>query len=221
MSHPTSSAVAELAGMRGRVGEMVDTLWAAHDGDELMDVIAEVEALKSTLDALSLGVVRELEATGTVKTAGWASTQDFVTHTAGGHKGTGPALVRLATAVAGPDLAPVAEALRDGWLSTSKAHVIERAVDRLPGDPDLRARGVQVLLADAKSLDASELKKVALHLVTVVDPDDPNAATRRPWTGSNEPPTTPGTSRSPTTKPAAPGSRAAAPARTPPCSRPP
>ena len=49
--------------------------------------------------------------------------------------------------------------------------MIERAVDRLPGDPDLRARGVQVLLADAKSLDASELRKVALHLVTVVDPD--------------------------------------------------
>jgi hypothetical protein len=30
---------------------------------------------------------------------------------------------------------------------------------------------VQVLLADAKKLDASELRKVALHLVTVVDPD--------------------------------------------------
>ncbi len=30
---------------------------------------------------------------------------------------------------------------------------------------------MQVLLADAKALDASELKKIALHLVTVVDPD--------------------------------------------------
>jgi hypothetical protein len=41
----------------------------------------------------------------------------------------------------------------------------------LPGDPDVRARGVQVLLADAKKLDASELRKVALHLCAVVDPD--------------------------------------------------
>ncbi len=73
--------------------------------------------------------------------------------------------------MAEPALTPVAEAMGDGWLSTTKAHVIERAVDRLPGDPDLRARGVQVLLADAKRLDASELRKVALHLVTVVDPD--------------------------------------------------
>ena len=64
-----------------------------------------------------------------------------------------------------------AAALRDGWLSTAKAQVIERAVDGLPGNPEIRGRGVQVLLADAKKLDASELKKVALHLNNVVDPD--------------------------------------------------
>ena len=169
-SHP-SSLVADVAGMRTRAVELTETLWAAHPGGELMELLAEVEALKSTLDALELAAVRELEAAGAVKATGWASTQDFLTHTTGGHKGTGPALVRLAAAVTQPALAPVAEAMGDGWLSTTKAHVIERAVDRLPGDPDLRARGVQVLLADAKTLDASELRKVARHLVTVVDPD--------------------------------------------------
>ena len=112
--------------------------------------------------------------------------------------------------MAEPALAPVAEAMGDGWLSTTKAHVIERAVDRLPGNPDLRARGVQVLLADAKRLDASELRKVALHLVTVVDPDGDERRDERALPGSNAPPTCPGTSRSPTTRPAAPGSRAAA-----------
>jgi hypothetical protein len=139
--------------------------------DELMDTFAEAEALKATLDALELGVVRELEATGAVKGAGWASTQDYVTHTAGGHKGTGPAMVRLAAAVAEPVLSPVGSALADGWLSVAKAHVIERAIDRLPGDPEVRARGVQVLLAEAKSLDATELRKVALHLASLVDPE--------------------------------------------------
>ena len=106
-----------------------------------------------------------------MKQSGWASTQDFVTHVAGGHKGTGPAAVRLAAAVAEPILAPVGAALADGWLSTAKAHVIERAVDALPGNPEVRARGVQVLLPDAKKLDATELKKVARHLNNVVDPD--------------------------------------------------
>ena len=51
----------------------------------------EIEALKSSLDAVQLGVVAELEATDAVKQAGWASTQDYLTHTSGGHKGTGPA----------------------------------------------------------------------------------------------------------------------------------
>ncbi len=157
--------------IRGEVRELAETLWAARETGELMDTVAGIEALKSTLDALELQVVAELEATGAVKAVGWASTQDFLTHTTGGHKGTGPATVRLATAVTEPALAPVAEAMGDGWLSTTKAHVIERAVDRLPGDRALRARGVQVLLDDAKRLDATELKKVALHLVTVVDPD--------------------------------------------------
>ena len=116
-------------------------------------------------------MVRELDATNAVKTAGWASTQDFVTTVAGGHKGTGPAIVRLAAAVDQPLLAPVGEALRDGWLSAAKAQVIERAIDTLPGNPDLRARGVQVLLGEAKALDATDLKKLTRRLLSVVDPD--------------------------------------------------
>jgi hypothetical protein len=136
-----------------------------------MDVIIEIEALKSTLDGLELGVVRELDATNAVKVAGWASTQDFVTTVAGGHKGTGPATVRLATAVDQPLMAPVREALRDGWLSTMKAQVIERAIDAVPGNPEVRERGVQVLLGEAKALDATDLKKLTRRLLTLVDPD--------------------------------------------------
>ncbi len=106
-----------------------------------------------------------------VKAVGWASTQDFVTSVAGGHKGTGPAAVRLSAALETPLLAPVAEALGDGWLSTTKAHVIERAIDTLPGDPDLRARAVTVLLDQAKALDATELRKLTHRLLSIVDPD--------------------------------------------------
>jgi hypothetical protein len=162
---------AELARIRTRVRGLADTLWAARSREELMDTVAAIEALKSTLEGLELGVVHELDATHAVKTAGWASTQDFVTTVAGGHKGTGPATVRLAAAVDQPLLAPVGEALRDGWLSAAKAQVIERAIDALPGEPDLRARGVQVLLGEAKALDATELRKLTRRLLTVVDPD--------------------------------------------------
>ncbi len=79
--------------------------------------------------------------------------------------------MRLSAALETPLLAPVAEALGDGWLSTTKAHVIERAVDTLPGDPDLRARAVTVLLSEAKALDATELRKLTHRLLAIVDPD--------------------------------------------------
>ena len=163
---------AELAQIRGVVRGLTDTLWAARSTNELMDTITEIEALKSTLDALELGVVRELDATNGVKTSGWASTQDFLTTTAGGHKGTGPATVRLAAAVDQPLLAPVGEALRDGWLSTAKAQVIERAVDALPGNPDLRARGVAgaARLRPRHSTPPNCASSPAA-LLTVVDPD--------------------------------------------------
>ena len=169
--HRQRGVPAVLERLRGEVRELGQTLWAARGRDELMDTIAAAEALKTTLDALELAAVRELDATHAVKTAGWASTQDFVTSVAGGHKGTGPAAVRLSAALETPLLAPVAEALGDGWLSTTKAHVIERAVDTLPGDPDVRARAVSFLLGQAKALDATELRKLTHRLLAIVDPD--------------------------------------------------
>jgi hypothetical protein len=167
--HPIGIA-AVLAHVRRQIHQLTDTLWAARTPAELMDAVAEIEALKATLDAIELAAVRELDATHAVKPLGWASTQDFVTTIAGGHKGTGPGTVRLAHALDTPLLSPVGEALADGWLSTPKAQVIERAIDTLPGDTDTRARGVQVLLDEAKRLDATELRKVARRLVEVVDP---------------------------------------------------
>ena len=168
-----------LGAMRSEAAELWHTLWAARDRAELMDVVAEVEALKSTLDALQLEVVRELEATNAVKPLGWASTQDFLTSVAGGHRGHGPTVVRLATHTNEPLFAPLVEAMADGWLSMTKAQVIERAVDALPGNPDLRARGLQTLLEEAKRLDATELRKAGRYLVHVIDPDSEDRAAER------------------------------------------
>jgi len=121
-STPSAGGVpAELAQIRGQVHALTNTLWAARDRDELMNTVAEIEMLKSSLDSVELAVIREIDATNAVKSVGWASTQDFVTAIVGGHKGTGPATVRLAKAVDRPLLAPVGEALADGWLSTAKA----------------------------------------------------------------------------------------------------
>jgi hypothetical protein len=164
-------APAVLSEARGLVTGLGETLWAARDGAELMDTVVGIEALKSQLDAVLLEVARELDARNEVTRSGWACTPDFLTSVAGGHKGSGPALVRLAEATAEPIFTPIAKAMREGWLSTAKAHVIARAVDGLPLDHDLRTRGVQVLLDEATRLDATDLRKTARHLAAVVDPD--------------------------------------------------
>src|ERR1700712_5336161 len=59
-----------LARIRHEIADLTQTLWAARGGNELMDTIAEAESLKSTVDALVLDVVRELEATNAVKPVG-------------------------------------------------------------------------------------------------------------------------------------------------------
>ncbi|MEO5652636.1 MAG: hypothetical protein ABIN79_12695, partial [Marmoricola sp.] len=68
-----------VARLRQEARGLGSTLFAARPRAELMEAVAEVEALKSTLDALELAMVRELDATGAVKSVGWASTQDFLT----------------------------------------------------------------------------------------------------------------------------------------------
>jgi hypothetical protein len=161
---------AELEHVRARVLELHDTLWAARSRMELAETVTTIEALKSTLDSLELQVVAELEATDGVKHAGWAGTKDFCTAVTGGHRGAGPAMVHLAEDLQAAVFASVSAALRDGWLSVTKAHVIARAVHRLPSGTD-KAKAVSLLLAEAKRLDASELKRAGRHLLRVLDPD--------------------------------------------------
>ncbi len=172
---PTGGAAAVLDGVRGQVSELAQTLWAARPASELTDTVVAIESLKSTLDALELTVTAELEATNAVKAEGWASTRDFLTAVTGGHLGTGPQLVRLATTLTQDLFTPVAEAMAHGWLSTTKAGVITRAVDTLPNSCD-RQRAVQVMLDEAKRLNASELTKAGRHLWAVIDPDGQDRA---------------------------------------------
>src|ERR1700710_1291299 len=97
---PTGLSVAGAPGVLAEAARVVaqlrDVLWAARDGGEKMETVAAIEELKSQLDSYELDVVRDLEANGAPQAVGWASASDFVTAVAGGHKGTGPAMVRLA-----------------------------------------------------------------------------------------------------------------------------
>ena len=69
------------------------------------------------------------------------------------------------------ELPDTLEALRRGETSPTQAAVICDAIDTLPSSPTLRARGEEVLLAESRRLNATELARTARHLAEVVDPD--------------------------------------------------
>jgi hypothetical protein len=179
----------ELEVVRQRVVELTELLPAAQEVDALVDTVAAVEALKSSLDLLALRVVAELEATGALKPYGWASTKDFFTSVSGSTRGNGSAAVHLAHDLDTVRFASLAQGLRDGWLSTTKALVITRAINDLPSTAD-HDRGVAVLLDEARRLDASDLMRVGRHLLTVIDPEGEDrreeAARRREQRAAHE-----------------------------------
>ena len=152
------------------VAGLVGTLWAARTPAELVASVGACERLRSVLDAVELAAVAEVEATGAAKTIGWASTRDFVTAATGGHRGTGRRLLALAKALTGARAATGA-ALAAGQVSRTQAEVIVSAVDRLPGNPTLRAAAEAVLLDQASHADAAELGGIGARILAQLDPD--------------------------------------------------
>jgi hypothetical protein len=126
--------------------------------------------LKSTLEAVELSVVEEIEVTNAAATDQWGSTRDFVTAVAGGRRGHGAGQVRLARSLC-TNYTDTHAALAAGWLSRDKARVIARTLDRLPVKPVLRATGEQVLLEHARELGVEELEVVGGELLARLDPE--------------------------------------------------
>ena len=73
-----------------------------------------------------------------------------------------------------------------------------------------------MLLERAESLDVTELRKLTRRLLATVDPPETNDVASVSSIASNEQPTRADTSPSLMTRQAAPGSKDAAPAKTPP-----
>ncbi len=69
------------------------------------------------------------------------------------------------------DRAATLLALQAGDVSPEHAQVIVAVIDRLPGQPSLRDEAERMLLDQAASLNASELRKAGDHLLEVLDPD--------------------------------------------------
>ena len=174
MEHSPDLAAAGPAGLvasaRESVAALAETLWAAARPEDLLDVTVELERLRSLVAAVEAQVAAEVEATEAAKTAGWVSPGDYLTSVSGGRRGHGQRLLRTARGLCGDRTATLL-ALTAGDVSPEHAEVIVAVIDRLPVDPAIRDEAERVLLDQAASLNASELRKAGDHLLEVLDPD--------------------------------------------------
>src|SRR3954465_11046231 len=167
---PPVTPAGVVAAARTSVAGLGEVLWAARTPVELLETATGLERLRSTLDAVLLGVVAEIDATSAARAEGWSSTADFCTAIAGGRKGSGRTTLALAKAVA-TDRAATGTALAGGVISATQASVIVSAVDRLPVNPALRNAAETMLIEDARTRDASELTRVGAYVLERLDPE--------------------------------------------------
>ncbi|GAA5146621.1 HNH endonuclease signature motif containing protein [Nocardioides marinquilinus] len=158
------------------LGRAVDELVAgladeASSASHLPALAGRLAHAVSRLQAAQAVVAERLDATGAAEALGWASTKDFLTHVAGGRKGAGGAVLRLAEHTR--DLPAVRAAMLAGDVTSAQAGVIGRRVATLPHVPELRSRAADVMLAQVadRRLDATDLDRAFGDVLAAIDPD--------------------------------------------------
>jgi hypothetical protein len=167
---PPTSPVAVLDAAREELAGLVDTWWVAQSPTDLLAAATGLERLRSTLDAVQLRVLAEIDATGAARAEGWSTTQDFFTAISGTRPGTGRGVLALARAVT-TGRAGTGPALAEARISRTQAEVIVAAVDRLPVNPGMRAAAEDLLIEEARTRHAADLARTGRYVVDRLDPD--------------------------------------------------
>ena len=163
--------MAVLEDARVRIGALDDRLATGFGDEDLVEGLAAVQTLKGQLSALEIRLLAETDTRDLArKQLHWGSTSDWYTHLAGLTRREGRRAVVHAQqlSIERPD---TLAALAAGEASAAQAAIICDAVDTLPSSPALRDRGEQVLLEEARRLNATDLARTARHLAEVIDPD--------------------------------------------------
>ena len=145
--------------------------WEDVDDDELVAVVQQCQTVRGAVRAVEAKAIAEIDDRDLARQKlGWGSTADWLTHAAGIRHGQGKQVVDHAHELVDERPATLA-ALAEGRISPEQADVVLDAVDRLPGDPETREHGEQVLLDQASRLTATELQRRGRAVVEVTDPD--------------------------------------------------
>ena len=168
---PDSAPAGVVAEACAGLDSLADTMWSARRSEELVDRVAELQALKAKTAAVEAELLSELDVRETArKELHWGSTADWFTHVAGTTRRAGKRTVVHAKKLTGECRATL-RALWSGVVSPDQARIIVDAIDQLPKAEHVRRRGEQVLLEEAGRLTATELHRAGRHLASVVDPD--------------------------------------------------
>ena len=176
----------------GRVHEVLDDVTAGGvcaaslSAAETSEALTELTRASRRIDALRLALLTHGEVVEVATEAGATSTGAWLAHATRTVHGEAFALVKLANrldaAAFGPgtdhagwdhDFAATRDAALAGHVDVDQARVVVEAVDRLPGfvDASDRERAEKHLLAEAAHHDAKRLRRLARHLLHVIDPD--------------------------------------------------
>ncbi len=142
--------------------------------DQIVEALVLREALARRLDALGLGLVRELDGRGVGSRAGSASTALWIRDRVKIRPREAQGRVRLAAAVAGSFRA-TGHALTTAAMSVDHAQVVVSVVGRIPrhlATVEMRGRVETVLLDVARTVDPGDLAKVGRALLLTLCPDD-------------------------------------------------
>ena len=169
VAHPARVALAAVEQGLGGLGEA--NLWTL-SGAELLELRADLEAVRARLDAQVLAATREVDGRGAAAAAGAASTAAWLRHKLLLHPGAAKAEVALAKDLEG-ELTVTGQALRAGEVTRDQAAAVAAAMRALPGgvDPATRRRAETWLLTEAARFDVAAMHKLGRHLVQVVDPE--------------------------------------------------
>ena len=172
MLHPCSSSPAEaLGGADAQVAPLQERLWAAVADDDLLEGLVALEDHEARVAAVRARMLAEIAVRELPrKQLSWTSTGDWYAHLAGLTRSAGHRTVAHAKMLIGEREATLA-AMAQGRISSAQAGVVCEAIDRLPTNPVLRVDAEERLLAEAGSLDATQLAEAGRRVLAHVDPD--------------------------------------------------
>lgn len=172
MATGDSAATAVLSSIHHGLDSLADFDPRMLTSCELADIHSQISSAHARLDELASRTVPAAESMGAPREAGKSSTTAWLSDTAGVSRPDASKIVKLGRLMSA-ELELVRVEWAQGRLTTEKAMVIARTVDQLPDwlSLDQNRDAQRRLLSFAQQFNTHDLRRLANHIIEVIDPD--------------------------------------------------